>query len=126
MSSFVAAQLGSADARCDRGAVLDRRDPVVVAVANQGRASDRTEAVPDVIVRACLKLGRVGGRGSRIPLIVASGRQAFGQRTICWVCLKPTLVPAAVSQLELRRGPLLRREFLQLLQRIGGPAAAAG
>jgi hypothetical protein len=38
MPAFVAAQLGSAEARCDRGAVLDRSYLVVVAVADQGRA----------------------------------------------------------------------------------------
>jgi hypothetical protein len=100
--SFVAAQLGSADARCDRGAVLDRRDPVIVAVPDQGRAGDRVEAVPDVMARACLELGRAGGCGGRIPLIVADGGQAVGQRAIGGVCLQPTLVPAAVRQLELR------------------------
>src|SRR5271169_4166347 len=109
MPSFVAAQLGSADARCDRGAVLDRRDPVVVAVANQGRACDRVEAVPYVMACARLELGLVCGCGGRVPLILASGGQAFGQRAICWVGLKPTLVPTAVSQPELGRSPLLRR-----------------
>src|SRR5580693_1410054 len=107
MPSFVAAQLGSADARCDRGAVLDRRDPVVVAVANQGRAGDRVEAVPYIMACAGLELGLVGGSCGWVRLILASGGQAFGQRAICRVCLKPALVPAAVSQLQLRRSPLL-------------------
>jgi hypothetical protein len=75
---------------------------------------------------AHLELGRVGGCGGWVLLILASGGQAFGQRAICWVCLEPTLVPAAASQLELRRSPLLKRELLQLVQRIGRPAVAAG
>jgi hypothetical protein len=117
--SVVAAQLGSADARCDRGTVVDRRDPVVVAVPDQGRAGDRAEAVPDVMARARLELGRAGGCGGRVPLIVASGGQAVGQRAIGGVCLQPTLVPAAVRQLELRRGSrraaaLLRAEGRRL------------
>src|ERR1700735_1155478 len=123
MPSFVAAQLGSADARCDRGAVLDRRDPVVVAVANQGRAADRVEAFPYIMGCAGLELGIVGGR---VRLILAIGGQAFGPRAIRRGCLNPALVPAAVSQLQLRRSPLLGRELQQLLQRIGGPAVASG
>src|SRR5215470_12233144 len=126
MPSFVATQLRSADARCDRGAVLGRRDPVVVAVANQGRAGDRVEAVPYVMACARLELSREGGRGGWVLLVLASGGQAFGQRAIRWVCLQPALVPAAVSQLELRCGPLSGREPQQLPQRIGGPAVAAG
>ncbi len=54
---------------------------------------------------ARLELSLVGGCGGWVQLILASGGQAFGQRAICRVCLKPTLVPAAVSQLELRRSP---------------------
>jgi hypothetical protein len=50
---------------------------------------------------ARLELGLAGGRGGWVLLIVASGGQAFGQRGIRWVGLKPALVPAAVSQLEL-------------------------
>jgi len=122
--SFVAAQLGSADARCDRDAVLGRRDLVVVAVADQGRAGDRVEAVPYVMACARLELGRVGGCGGWVPLVLASGGQAPGQRAIGWMCLQPALVPAAVSQLELRRRPLLGRELLQLLQRIGNRTGA--
>ena len=72
---------------------------------------------------ARLELSRVGGW---VRLILAGGGQAFSQRSICWVGLKPALVPAAVSQLELRRSPLLGRELGQLVQRIGGPAVAAG
>jgi len=78
------------------------------------------------MARARLELSRVGGCGGGVLLVLASGGQAFGQRAICWVCIQPALVPAAVSQLELRRSPLPGRELLQLLQRIGGPAVAAG
>ena len=73
------------------------------------------------MARARLELGLVGGGGGRVLLIVAGGGQAFGQRAIRRVGLKPALVPAAVSQPELRRSPLLRRELLQLVQQIGGP-----
>jgi hypothetical protein len=71
---------------------------------------------------ARLELGRVGGCGGWVP-VLARGGQAFGQRAIGWVCLKPALVPAAVTQFELRRRPPFGRE---LLQRIGGSAVAAG
>src|SRR5215469_6853926 len=123
MPSVVAAQPGSADARRDRGAVLSRRDPVVVAVADQSRAGDRAEPVPHVMACARLELGRGGGW---VLLTLASAGEAFGQRAICWVGLQPSLVPAAVRQFESRRSTLLRREPLQLLRRIGGPAATTG
>ena len=84
MPSLVAAQLASADARCDRAAVPDRGDHVVVAVANQGRAGDRVEAVPYVMARARVELGRAGGCGGWVPLIAVGGGQGFGQRAICW------------------------------------------
>ena len=63
------------------------------------------------MARARLELGLGGGCGGRVPLILASGGQAFGQRAICRAGLKPALVPAAISQPELRRRPLLRREL---------------
>ena len=78
------------------------------------------------MARACLELGRAGGCGGWVPLIAVGGGQGFGQRAICRVCLKPALVPAAVSQLELSRSPLLRRESGQRVQRIGRPAVTAG
>src|ERR1700729_1435276 len=124
MPSVVAAQLGSANAQRDRGAVLSRRDSVVVAVANQRRACDRAEPVPHVMACARLELRLGGGCGGLVLLTLASAGEALGQRAICWVGLQPALVPAAVSQFESRRSTLLRREPLQLLQRIGGPAAA--
>jgi hypothetical protein len=77
------------------------------------------------MARARLELGTVGGCSGRVLPIVGRG-QEFGQRAVCWVALKPALVPAAVRELELRRGLLLGRELLQVLQRIGGPASAAG
>src|SRR6516165_2878380 len=126
MPSVVAAQLGSADARRDRGAVLTRRDRVVVAVADQRRAGDRAEPVPHVMACARLELGPDGGCGGRVLPTSARAGEALGQRAICWVGLQPALVPAAVSQLELRRNALLGRERPQLLHRIGGPAAATG
>src|SRR5215467_3101563 len=81
MPSVVAAQLGSADPRCDRGAVVGRRDPVVVAVTDQRRAGDRVEPVPYVMVGARLELGLVGGCGGWVLLIMGRG-QPFGQRAI--------------------------------------------
>ncbi len=74
MAAFVAVQLGAADARGDVGAVVDRRDPVVVAVANQGRAGDRAEPVPHVMACPRLELGRAGGHGGRVLLILPGGR----------------------------------------------------
>src|SRR5690242_9458316 len=100
MPSVVAAQLGSADARCDRSAIWRRCDPVVVAVGNEGRARDRAEAVPYVMACARLQLGCTGGCGW-VSLILAAGGQAFGQGAICWVRRQPALVPAAVGQREL-------------------------
>ena len=49
------------------------------------------------MARARLELGLVGGCGGWVLLILAGGGQAFGQRAICRVGLKPALVPAAVK-----------------------------
>jgi len=51
---------------------------------------------------ARLELGLAGGRDGWVLLTAVGGGQGFGQRAIGWVRLKPALVPAAVSQLELR------------------------
>lgn len=116
-------QLGFLDPRCDRGAVLCRSDPVVIAVADEGRACDRAEPVPHVMPFAGFELGPMSSRGRGVQL---SCGQAFGQRPIRWVIVKPVLVPTAVNDLEPGCNPFLGRELEQLLQRIRGPAFATG
>ena len=96
-----------------------RRNLVVVAIANQGRACDRVEAVPYVMACARLELGRAGGCGGWVLLMAVGSGQGLGQRAICRVRLKPALIPAAVSQLELRRRPLPGGSPCNSAQRMG-------
>jgi hypothetical protein len=123
VSAFVAVQLGFLDPRCDRGAVLCRSDPVVIALADEGRACDRAEPVPHVMPFAGFELGPMSRRGRGVHL---SCGQAFGQRTIGWVIVKPALVPTAVNDHERGCNPFLGRELEQRLRRIGGPDFATG
>ena len=89
VAAFIAVQLGTADARCDAGAVAGRCDPVVVTVADQGRAGDRAEAVPHVMAFARLELGRAGGHRHRVLLILPGGGQPLSDRPIDGVGLQP-------------------------------------
>ncbi len=61
MPSFVAAELGCTNPRCDRPAVLNRSDPVIASGGNQSGAGDHAEPVPYIMSHAGLQLSPAGG-----------------------------------------------------------------
>lgn len=59
--TLVLAQLGSANSRRDRRAVLSGSDSVIASVGNDGRAGDRVEPVPYIMACAGLQLSLACG-----------------------------------------------------------------